>query len=117
MEKAHSWIRKLQDKREQWIHRDAAQGKTDLDRQAKKKLLQPIHERPGVVLSDPGQFGRLQSSCNSYCLAQWRSCSNSCLYRHCRAGETGALDSTQDFVTTHETRELVRQPTPAILFL
>lgn len=64
MEKAHSWIRKLQDKREQWIHRDAAQGKTDLDRQAKKKLLQPIHERPGVVLSDPGQFGRLQSSCN-----------------------------------------------------
>ena len=64
MEKAHSWIRKLQDKREQWIRRDAAQGKTDLDRQAKKKLLQPIHERPGVVLSDPGQSRRLQSSCN-----------------------------------------------------
>lgn len=55
MEKAHSWIRKLQDKREQWIRRDAAQGRTDTDRQAKKKLLHPIHERPGVVLLNAGQ--------------------------------------------------------------
>ena len=54
-EKAHSWIRKLQDKREQWIHRYAARGKTDLDRQAKKKVFQPLHERPGVVLPDAGQ--------------------------------------------------------------
>ena len=51
---AHSWIRKLQDKREQWIRRDSAQGMTDLDRQAKKKVLQPLHERVGVVLPDTG---------------------------------------------------------------
>jgi hypothetical protein len=49
-ENAHSWIKKLRDKREQWIHRDAAQGRTDLDRHAKKGKLQPLHERPGVVL-------------------------------------------------------------------
>lgn len=55
-EEAHSWIRKLQDKREQWIRRDAAQGKTDLDHQAKKKVLQPLHERPGVLLPDSGSW-------------------------------------------------------------
>lgn len=53
-EKAHSWIRRLQDKREQWIHRDAAEGKTDLDRQAKKRTLQPYHDRPGVLLPTAG---------------------------------------------------------------
>jgi hypothetical protein len=49
-EKAHSWIKKLQEKREQWIRRQSAQGQTDLDRQAKKKILQP-NSRPGVLLS------------------------------------------------------------------
>ena len=55
-ENAHSWIKKLQDKREQWIHRDAAQGRTDLDRHARRGKLQPLHERPGVVLPSEGQL-------------------------------------------------------------
>jgi predicted SAM-dependent methyltransferase len=45
-QKAHSWIKKLQEKREQWIHREAAQGQT------KRKTLQPPCERPGVLLPD-----------------------------------------------------------------
>ena len=53
-EKAHSWIKKLQEKREQWIHREAAQGQSDLDRQAKRKVLQPLHKRPGVLLPSEG---------------------------------------------------------------
>ena len=63
-EKAHSWIKKLQEKREQWIHREAAaQGQTDLERQTRRRILQPLHERPGVLLPADGEVVGQQLWC------------------------------------------------------
>lgn len=45
---AHDWIKKLQDKREEWIKVESAkEANTD----GKKRTMMPLHQRPGAVLA------------------------------------------------------------------